>query len=242
MKLQETLWSLIAVLSTIVVTSTVKGVTVYTDRTSFESSAFALSLEDFESADVSDGSISDFFSAPLDASTDNVVFSPGDIVSGISFSENHAGIKLLQVIGRNAPLFGTTVNSKHLTFQECNAGLEINLPNGNSAFGFDLFDFVGNVALDISLFSPSGIIRMETLSLPNQPATGPIFVGFTSAMDDIVRVTFDSQSNHYYSVDNVAFGHAVPTPKPSSLLLMVVGPLVYVIIRRRRGTLKSVKR
>ncbi len=60
--------------------------TYYTDRPTFDAQNPGLPIEDFEEASIGAGTVDSFFS-PLDETTTNAYFIPGDILPGIQFTD-----------------------------------------------------------------------------------------------------------------------------------------------------------
>ena len=199
----------------------------------FNASSTGLTGLDFESANVSDGTTA-IFAGPLDSTTNNGIFSTGDVPIGIAFSEPATGD--LEVIGKNTTTGGGTLNTKHLTFLDCSSGLRIDLTGTVSAIGFDLFATEVDQTIDVSVFDGVTLLHTETM---NFTGSAPLsFIGFTSTTDSFTHVTLDSQDDLYYSVDNVSFGQAVP--EPHSLALGAVGAgLLFLVLALRRVKLRS---
>jgi hypothetical protein len=120
-------------------TSAQAQLTFFTDRTVFNSAAIGLVTEDFDEAILSGGAAA-AMSNPLDAATNNTIFSTGDIVSGLRISV--AEFNSSTVLGIFGTGFGGIVASKSVFGNNAFTSLNLSLLNGaTTAVGFDLLTY-----------------------------------------------------------------------------------------------------
>jgi len=214
------------------------GFIVYTWKAEFEAAAAGLTVQDFSAAQVSAGSAA-FITGPLTSSTNNVVFSPGNIAPGLTISSSgssQTGGNLLYVPG-----VGTVGNdAKGVYTNGSDATLSLTFAPQVDAVGLTLLSFTNNqgpITFNLSLLG-------STSSTPQVFSTGPLptsgmgtFFGFIgTGGEQVQRVSFQPSSGANVGVTSVQFG--TPVPEPTSLVLMVTiaGPLGLVgWLRRRRA-------
>ncbi len=184
-------------------------------RLAFDSAYPGLAVEDFE-----EGTPETNFDSPLDSTTNNAVFSPGEIVPGVSFStDGSPGLDL-----RLQQLDTTLVLAPPSTLRR----LLIDFPGGAQAVGMDVFQF--NAAGDVILetFGASGLLgttRVET------SLTGAFF-GVESLGEPITQIRIDD-TDILPGIDDVEFA---PEPASLSLAIAALAALAGAARRRTRAT------
>jgi len=170
------------------------GVTVYTDRPTFEGDNPGLPTEDFEEA-ASLGCTS--FDGPLNSATSNEWFSPGDILDGINITTNpiDVGNIFISDVGcfdADSWWIGNNFNNQDLI-------MEFDPAVNAVGFDFDL-DNVGNTTTIEALDAGGNVLGSTTIS-----GTVPTFRGFAGgAIASVVVRT--SLSTEWAEVDNIRFG------------------------------------
>jgi hypothetical protein len=211
------------------------AVITYANRTAFNTAAPGVPVEGFQNANTS---TTVAFNGPLSSATNNAVFSPGDILPGITISTNSNAMFLAGAGQSSNPTLAVgsnTPGSDTLTLQ---------FGPGVTAVAFDLFQNFGGgsqsgspQAYQVSLFDTSNVL------LGVFPTTVPSgsggFFGATST-DPIGRVTILGPSlgfGAFEVIDNVAFGEAVPEPATLAVFgLLAAGAFG---VRRRQARLRS---
>jgi len=174
--------------------------TFCTDRADFEKVCPDLPIEDFEEANVAAGWV-EVCASPVDNTTSNAIFSPGDIEPGLSISQvgpdrwNSA----IAVLGAGA--WG--VPSKSIFPNFFVDSLAIDFTAGDvTCVGMDLLDPVANDPnLQIDIYGASGLLGSTT-------APGTTAGSFWGVCSDevITRIEITSLISGGEGVDNVAFG------------------------------------
>ena len=187
------------------------ALTYYDSRLAFDSSNPGLALEDFE-----EGTPETNFDSPLDSTTNNAVFSPGEIVPGVSIStDGSPGFDLrLQQLDTTLVLAPPSMLRR----------LVIEFPGGAQAVAMDVFQF--NAAGDVILetFGNSGWLgttRVET-------SLAGAFFGVESLGEPITRIRIDD-TDILPGIDDVAFA-----PEPASLALGLIALAALAGAARRR--------
>jgi hypothetical protein len=208
--------------------------TFYTDRTTFEGANPGLPTEDFEDGTTGGaGFVS--FDGPLDSTTNNGVFAPGDILPGIAFAgtgEASGGFSDLILVDDGV----LGVNSSKwvgINFFADDASV-ISLGSGFGAIGMDLLS-VPNLGatqddvFDIDIFDGGGLIGSTTATIDFLGS----FWGVSSDMGPITGLRISSQIDGAEFFDNVTFGD--PIPEPTATLLFGLGfTVVGCAVRRER--------
>ncbi|HEX9548489.1 MAG TPA: PKD domain-containing protein, partial [Acidimicrobiales bacterium] len=184
--------------------ATASSVAFFADRAAFTALFPDLPLEDFEK-----GIVTTRFPAgcpgPLDATSNNACFLPGDIKPGIQFNEDHPGsgteIALVPAGFLGAP-------SKNIAANDPGNAFLITFLNGNvTATGMDLVSYFAADICQIDVFGASGLLVSTTAPCTNQGA----FWGVTSAVP-ITQIRIFSPTDQFEGVDNIAFGAGVVAP------------------------------
>lgn len=208
--------------------------TLHPTRVAFEAAFPGLPVEDFEEAVQGFGGLQNTFGVmgnPLDSSTLNTFFSPGQIRDGLRLTANNvAGVAVDNLLVA-AP--GYRSNPSHaISYNDANTSspeMTILFFNDNvNAVGLDLTS-PGLQDVIVSLFSGGNSLGNFVV---NDLLTTGTFFG-ASSTDTITRLTISGRTinDDFFSVDNIAFGPA-PVPEAgqtfalllaSTLLLGAVG-------------------
>ena len=201
----------------------------FDNRADFElASGLSGITEDFEEANVGPGGFPEI-SGPLDATTDNGIFSAGDIAAGLSISSSGGGNRVA-VLGDGFLGPSTRVGAER--FSDL---VIISLNPAVTAIGFDLFA-TRDSTFGIELFDAVGGALGAT-SVTGVNGTTPTFFGVISDMGAIGQLAFGVPFVGEL-IDNITFGNAVAQlPEPGSLTLFGLGLLgLGVAVRRRAQT------
>lgn len=216
--------------------------TIFTDAATFDAATGPLAgFEDFEEANIGAGVI-ETFPAPLDATTDNGFFSPGDIAVGLTLiddplnglSPGASTDRGIVILGDGAAgTVSTVVGSNNVADT-----LVLSFSVPVDAVGFNAYSF----GLDDPNFTIEVLSGMTALGsaiiATNQSDT---FFGFLSDMEMITEVrltsSFTFNRNGAEAVDNVRFGIATrqQIAEPASLALLGLGLAGMGIARRRKA-------
>ena len=200
----------------------------FTNDADFTLAAGPLSgFEDFEEGDVPVGGTD--FAAPLDSTTDNGIFSPGDIAPGLALRDQ-PGPGSEGLIALDAGSFGALSNVVGTNLLADELVLEFSVPV--DAVGFNAFTFLANdPALEISFFN--GAILLDSTVIASDQTTS--YVGYLSGGDFITSILLSSSNNRIEFVDNISFGVSglVQLPEPATSLLFSLGLAGLFLARRR---------
>jgi len=218
------------------------GFIVYTSQSAFEAAAPGLTNQDFSAAQVLDGSAA-LITGPLTSATDNAVFSPGDIVPGLSISSTGSSAlgNMLYIPG-----IGTVGNEVRGVYTNgSNATLSLTFSPQVDAVGLTLLSFTNNQgprSFNISLFGNFGTTALTSVVLPTSGSG--IFIGFIGTDEEQVQqIIFQPSSGANVGVTSVQFGNPVfgvpapvPIPEPTGLVLLLTSasPFMLVTFLRRR--------
>lgn len=173
-------------------------VTFYTDGGVFNSDYPGLPMEDFEKGNIAPGGVVTC-PAPLDYTSNNTCFTPGDILEGIRFSNNpvpdSAGIALA-----GAGFFG--YGSKAIYANHMTDSLDIYLFQPVNTVGFDLISMYTTDVMLVTVYGPAGQVLWQASPTVNN--TGSFF-GFNTE-DQITRINLYLPSSKFEGVDNLRFG------------------------------------
>src|SRR5262245_25143573 len=188
---------------------------IYSDRATFDAANPGLPIETFEEGNVDPQTTRGLF-PPLDSTTNDSTFSPGDILPSVSFDVSPPGT--LAIYGTGT--FGLHI--KTIAAGTFTSGLDIVFAEGASAVGFDVFNVEFSTSpITISIFGESGLLGQE--SVPALDNSNPDFFGVSSDMEPITRINLLDAENLFQGVegvDNVAFNIV---PEPSTALLLMLG-------------------
>jgi hypothetical protein len=214
--------SCLMLLVTLTTSSAPAVATVFPDRQSFDAANPGLVVEGFEA-----GILNISFGSPLDSTSDNDAFSPGDILPGVAFA-NVPDDALSLVDGSDFPGLTSKTLIKSAESQGGAGSLDISFPAGTFAVGLDLYHTTGGTTgliaaeTTISWFGSSGLLDSIVL---NTSASGPVFLG-VSETEIIERVNVDGVVPGFFSfemIDNVAFNPAVLPPAASLVASVLPG-------------------
>ena len=201
-------------------------------RTAFNLASPGLLVEDFEEANVAPGGVV-AFPGPLSSSTNNAVFSTGEILAGLTVESVFNPVVQsdfnpeLVALGSGFIAIGNPSIAVGPNTFTSNTNL---LFSNASAVGFDLFTNRRS-PFTISVFGV-GDALLGSFTI-DEVSRGPAatFFGAIDTGNLITRINVDSGAAAGGEVfDNIAFG--APVPEPSTLLLIGSG-LLAVVARRR---------
>src|SRR6267143_550230 len=189
---------------------------VFDDRATFLAQFPALPVEDFEEGRVADRDAVGC-PGPLDATSDNACFHPGEIKAGVRFnSELPAAGAEIVLVGRGF----SGAASKTIVAGEFTDAFIIDFTGGNvTAAGMDLVAYFGNDVCQIDVFGQNGLITSTTAPCTN----GGAFWG-VSATEVITRIRIFSPTGQAEGVDNISFGGGVVPPINHAPTANAAGP------------------
>jgi len=173
----------------------------FSDRASFLAQFPDLAMEDFEAGLVRTPPGVMTCPGPLDATSDNACFHPGDIAAGVQFNADHfeAGEEIVMV---DAGFFGAP--SKSILANVFTDAFLIDFPGGVTAVGMDLVAYLDDDICQIDVSGQSGLILSTTAPCTNAGA----FWGLSSS-EPITHIRIYAPSGQSEGVDNISFGQAV---------------------------------
>jgi len=176
----------------------------FTDRASFQSAFPGLPLEDFTENNLPPNSVGTCTDTPVDATTNDVCFSPGDIIAGIALDDITTPNNMVLL---TPPFFGTTCEAVGPnTFADDG---EIAFDPAIRAVGFDMQCNVAET-IAIEVFGPGGSLGSTSVPCPVIPAQ--VFFGVeTVDPGGIVRLTTIAVGDGGELFCDVEFG-AEPVP------------------------------
>ena len=189
-------------------------------RAAFNAAAPGLPVEDFEEGNIGAGGVGGF-DDPLDSSTNNAFFAPGEILTGLTLEASTEEGDDLFILGPG--LFSNPSIVVGANFFDASLDL---LFSGASAIGLDIGSVFADSTVTVSVFGPGDLL----LNTFNVAATGTgTFFGVINDSGTISRINLVSTTNdrEFEWVDNVAFGAAPespsPVPEPATLSLLGLG-------------------
>jgi PKD repeat protein len=202
-------------LQTDVAAATAAAPVFFTDRAAFLTQFPDLPLEDFEKGHVPDNEVL-ACPGPLDASSDNSCFVPGDLKPGVRFnSELPAGGFEIALLGRGF----SGAPSKNIVAGEFPDAFIIDFTDGNvTAAGMDLVAYASDIC-QIDVFGLSGPIISTTA-----PCTGDGTFWGVSTTEVITRIRIFSPNQRAEGVDNISFGGDIVPPVNHAPLASAAGP------------------
>lgn len=177
-----------------------EAVAFYYDRPTFDGDFPGLPVEDYENANVNPTDILGF-GMPLDENTDNGIFSPGDILPGISFSASEGDLGSELVILGGASGFGET--SKTVLANRFVASYIIEFDPPVEAAGMDLQTLLGSYSCQVDVFNAAGGLLGTDTSYCDEPGA---FWGVASDGDPIAQIVIYDAAGGAEGADNIAFG------------------------------------
>ncbi|MDX1419709.1 MAG: T9SS type A sorting domain-containing protein [Rubricoccaceae bacterium] len=176
------------------------GVEVFTDRASFEAACPSLPTEDYEEAVIAAGGDA-AFGAPLDTSTDNDFFDPGDILPGLTITSDLAdGVEDLFLSGSGfggAPSVQVGNNSN-------TEDLVLSFDPGVDSAGLDYdLNFAGTPTV-VTAFDASGAVLGSVTSASGFDLQ---FFGVKTTDGSVASIVFSTAASvEWVDTDNIAFG------------------------------------
>ncbi|MDP3313300.1 hypothetical protein [Lutibacter sp.] len=172
------------------------GLIFYTDREEFlNDGCDNLTLENFEPTNPFGINT---ISNPLNENTDNDLYSPGEIQSGISIYTD---------VNRENSLYIPSINSTFkivANYYVDYLNIDISLPYIYTvSMNLSLWSGSGNI--DIQIFGNSGLIGSFTISAPYTHFGEEAFFGVQS-IEPITKITLNSQTGDAEVLDNLSFG------------------------------------
>jgi hypothetical protein len=204
----------------------------YTDLPSFRAANPGLAVEDFE-----EGNVGYDCDSPLNSTSSNDVFSPGDILPGVNFW-NVPDNSLTLLDSSNCPGLSSKILAKGSESPPGGSSyLDIVFSGDNVyAVGFYVYHTIGahlglyEADTDISIYGTMGLLGSQNVTTSD---TGPVFFGVSSDSEVIKSVKVDGSVPGYYSfemIDNVEFNSI---PIPGAIWLLGSGLVGLVGLRRR---------
>ena len=178
----------------------------YRDRLTFNAATSRLTLEDFETNNLSFKTIVEFPS-PLNNTTNNAAFSPNNIEPGISFSAVGSESSRLDLV--NKGVLG--VPSDVIGPNSFASDLQIDFTTSINAVGFDLLADLALGTVVIEIYGANGLLGAKSLIVTDTPT----FWGVISDSDSITQIVILNRTPAEVNlvgklIDNVAFGTASP--------------------------------
>ena len=204
------------------------NLTYYLDRVTFDGDFPGLPIEDFEEAIIAPGAVGSFPN-PLNSTTSNAFFSPGDILPGVEFS-SPGGSPGAEIVILGAGFAGNpSINVAANTFTQ---SWVIDFPNMDVfVAGMDLTSYFAADTVDIDIYGPGGLIDSTTAGSTNAGA----FWGVASDADPIVQIVITAPTGQAEGCDNIAFGAgAVPTMPVPAMILMILALAIVSLIAIHR--------
>lgn len=191
----------------------------FNSRAAFDLAAGPLPTETFEEGNVAAGSAVGCPS-PLDASSNNSCFTPGEILAGLQLAVNptESPNDALALTGDGF----AGVNTEAVTSNFSSEELDL-IFSASNAVGADLYSLFTPSILNVSVFGTSGLLGVFQVAATNSGAG--TFFGVISTGEPIVRIHLASQSQQHEGVDNISFdtSSTSPVPEPGSLALLGLG-------------------
>ena len=210
------------------------SIITYSSQAVFDAAFPGLTQQDFSAAKVADGGFG-LMANPLDSSTNNAIFKPGDIKDGLRITVGHssfsdpdnlfiAGKGFANYVRKAVSYEGGDTESPKMTVSFYN--------NNVNAFGLDLTSNPDGNTVTLELFS--GAKDLGGITVQNVKGAGTFIGAFEDDLSmPITRVELNSPGN-FFGFDNVEFGPA-SVPEPTSLALGAIGILgLYVGGRVRK--------
>jgi len=187
--------------------------TMYADRGTFDAAFPGLPVEDFEEGVIADGGVAGF-PMPLDASTSNAIFSPGDILPGLQITAT-GGTAAQELV-----ILGTGFNGNPSKQVIANTFVEASIVNfspGVGATGMDLLSHFAADTLTVDIYGAGGLIESVNASGTNAGS----FFGVSNCPEPITQIVINSPTNQAEGADNIAFGTGAPTTGTMGMILLV---------------------
>lgn len=220
----------IAVLASFLAAESSAAPIFFDDRDAFMAAAGALAgFEDFEAANIGPENGMPGTDS-WDSTSDDSVFSPGDIVTGIRFS-SFPGDQMAVPGGFSPNSTGIAIGP-----EDADSDLSINLFTEINALGLDLF----NLGESEQVFNISIRDSFDEFVTEIQVTAGPLGSFFGVIDESLFLGEFSiegvNQNLGAELIDNVVFGIANPVavPEPGTLALFAAGLVGFAAARRKR--------
>lgn len=202
------------------------SLTFYNDRANFDADYPGLPVEGFESSTIANGLIG-ALPHPLDASSSNAYFVPGDILPGIQFwgTNTHAGDELA-ILGAN--YVGNPSKTIVANYFLDDFRILFNPPV--FATGMDIQDFMGNGWCTVEIYDAEGSMLGGAVTAASE--TG-VFWGIGSD-EPIGEIRILSQGDGAEGADNIAFGGMTVPLSNYALIIGLLMIIAVAVIRYRR--------
>lgn len=203
-------------------------VSLQTTRLAFDQATGSVQLEDFEEANVSSGTTETIF-GPLDSSSSNAVFSPGDIEVGLTIHERPDSTP------DNLEVYGDAAHpglvSKKVGINDCSLDLHIRFSPAVEAVGLDLYNVEDNGELTVLVYSGASLLGSFLVSTAGLHTEQ--FIGVVGLGQSITEIVVAPNDDLYFAVDDVSFGEAIAAP--SMPVLSVWGAVVLAVLAALTG-------
>jgi hypothetical protein len=204
-------------------------VTFYSDSSAFSAAAPGLSTQTFNPTNGTPGEIVGM-PTPLDSSTNNGTFAPGDILPGLTITAGSPGPESLAYFASGT--FGNTNNEVNANFFGDTLILQFN--PSVTAVSAGLLSLFATSDEVVNVFSPTSVLLgTETVTGVPSGGVGLFFGVIATGGNQIGEVTFQSTSGAAAGVDSIQF--STPVPEPGSLALATIGLAGLVGYRARRS-------
>jgi len=186
------------------------AVTSAADRTSFEQLLGAVTTEDFEEGAVAPAT-SVVIPGPIDETTSDAVFAPGDIAPGLTLHEQPDGSPGFLVVYGDG--FEPALASTQLSFSDCAASMNLLFDTGVEAVGLDVYHLEPNASVTVSVYS--GAALLDSFVVPSSGDGTVQFIGVSSDAETITRVAIAPSDDLYFTIDDIVFGGLAPQAIPA---------------------------
>lgn len=172
------------------------ALTFYSDRATFQAAAPALPFfEDFEEGNVASGQVANC-ADPVDSSSSDTCFSPGDIEPGMAvISSSGGGMALLgaNVLSNPSKVIGANFFSDTTS---------VTFSNGERAVGMDVYVNLASEVLNVNIFTTGDVLIGSTTVATSGSGA---FFGVISDTDLITRIEIVSPSSAGELLDDVEY-------------------------------------
>jgi hypothetical protein len=199
------------------------GFVTYSNEAAFNAATSGLTTQNFGMANVAPNTILGF-SSPLNSATNNGIFSPGDIVAGLTIGTNQGLQPALAITG-----VGTTGNTDKTVYANFfSAFLRLDFNPTVGAVGVRLMSFFTTTDFTATVFDSSNtVLGSFTIDDVQRSGSGTFFGIQADAGEQIARIEFSSASGDAEGIAYVAFGPSNrvvnPIPAPAGAVLLAIG-------------------
>lgn len=177
------------------------GATVFGDRASFDAAVGALPLEDFDDGATAAGAVNTC-TEPVSSTSDDVCFSPGDLIGGFEVtSSSGGGVVVLGdgFIGQPTAVIGANTFGDFTTVAFSEPDVDAVALDAFSGSG-------GTLSVEVRVFDSAGVLA-DTVNLTTSADNVSEFFGIL-APGPISRVEIETGEGGGELIDNLAFGAA----------------------------------